>query len=186
MLNLSNIHIAISNKWGSVCEYNRFNIRQNILELLNGLKIKFDKRLLLDTSLRPIIKKCSISISHSRQLGGYILSLDGETSVGFDIEQSSRITKKVVDRIDTSCNASMKSKVPDLIWVAKEASFKAMSNAGKKTLLKNLFIKIGHIKNNILYYEFNDVGQGVAFRYNGHAISISRGFKVLINSLVNS
>ncbi len=174
MLNLSNAYIVISDKWGSILQNNRFSIRQDILGLLNRLKIKCDRHLLMDTSLRPTIKKCSISISHSKQLGGYILTSGDGISVGFDIEQSNRVTTKTVERIGTSsCGSYTKDKFPDLIWAAKEASFKAVSNSGKKIVLKNIFVKIESTKSNMLYYRFNDVGCGVAFRYRGHAVAIS-------------
>ena len=176
MLDLSNIHIVISDKWGSIFQNNRFSIRQDILGLLNRLKIRCDRHLLMDVSLRPTIKKCSVSISHSKQLGGYILALGNGVGVGFDIEQSNRVTKRAVERIGiSSCGSYIKNKFPDLIWAAKEASFKAMSNVGKKVLLKDIFIdNIEYIKNHAFYYRFNGIGHGICFRHRAHAISMSR------------
>ena len=76
----------------------------------------------------------AVSISHcsifdSKSLAGFVCSPKEENSIasiGLDIEQTNRVSKKSVARVSTSKEQNT-SPTPSLLWTAKEASFKCFS-----------------------------------------------------------
>lgn len=78
---------------------------------------------ILDLQLLPKTDQYYFSISHTKGLGGYVVSAE---PVGLDIENLSRLNSKLIERIS---NASERNLLldPRWLWCIKEASFKVAS-----------------------------------------------------------
>lgn len=96
---------------------------------------------LTDLQRRPRIDGWALSISHCPGLGGYIVGAS-KNFVGFDLEESTRVTEKIVERVlpfeleKSWFSASQPGPAiePALIWAAKEASIKAFGNLTRSDL----------------------------------------------------
>ena len=154
-----NVHIEAYSKWGSNEVNNRLKIRNNIFQFLEKSEIPFNKSSLLDLSQKPRVKSCCISISHSKNIGGYLISFEG--SYGFDLENK-KVTDKVCNRLDVLDDSRffIENKMNRLYWSAKEASFKAISNHfNKDSLISNIRIEKDFFDkaNKFLTYKFISV-----------------------------
>lgn len=98
--------------------------------LVNELKTRgaslhaADEARLLDLSHPPRLAHHPISISHCPIAGGFCVSED-VLSLGFDLEDLSRIKASVVARISDP-NELQAAPSAALLWLAKEASYKAL------------------------------------------------------------
>ena len=126
------------------------------------------------------MKSCCISISHTNNIGGYLVSLGG--SYGFDLENK-QITKKVCSRLDTMEDSKffVENNIKNFYWSAKEASFKAISNhLGKNILISKIYIKKLFLTNKFLSYTFESVlgpkifGEGVTNTILDYTFSVAR------------
>ena len=99
----------------------------------------FDWNSLLRIGQKPECPFASISISHCHFLGAFLFIFDKNISIGFDMEQKKRITKKIIERI-SSTKEIQQSPSPSLLWGAKEASFKCLSNSQTQLLLSDCLI----------------------------------------------
>ena len=94
---------------------------------------------LLKPGNRPHLPDVAISLSHCPSLGGFIFSAAKNFSLGFDVEEASRVDRAVeylarVEEIGSSPSRA-------LLWVAKEAAFKAVAPvAGRRHLLGDILI----------------------------------------------
>ncbi len=69
-----------------------------------------------------------ISNSHTKMIGGYFKSNNNLTA-GFDLEEQSRISEKLVARVSSKEEIHLiGNKYSHFIWPIKEAGFKAFSN----------------------------------------------------------
>jgi len=112
---------AGSLEWSSKNSGFRENIRASIQETLktgDGAAISD-----LETPPRPL--QWSVSISHSAQFGGW-LAIHLPARIGFDIEDSARIRKEVIERMSTPQEIA---ECPNaaFLWCAKEAYFKSLA-----------------------------------------------------------
>ncbi len=113
-------HAEIKDSWGSENLNFRSEIRQAILDYLKAHHPGEATDTILDLDAPPILKSMFVSISHCQGMGGFVLS---SKSLGFDIEDTSRITQKIIDRV--SSDDEIKSCPQfELLWPAKEAIFK--------------------------------------------------------------
>ncbi|MCM2280776.1 MAG: 4'-phosphopantetheinyl transferase superfamily protein [Bdellovibrionaceae bacterium] len=78
---------------------------------------------LLDLERLPSHPRFSISISHGRSFGGYVLA-PLPLRIGFDLEESARVQPAIADRIRHPSDDPAPS--PAHLWVAKEAAFKCL------------------------------------------------------------
>lgn len=81
--------------------------------------------ILLDLNQRPKLPGVQISISHSKNYGGYIC-LKSASAVGFDLESPQRISELLLKRVahpDDCCTEH------PAVWSIKEACFKALANS---------------------------------------------------------
>ena len=97
------------------------------------------KQALLKPGTIPHLPFSSISLSHSYNIGGFILSPDIHFSIGLDLEHSLRATKAVTDYIAEELEMK---KAPSFsaLWSAKEASFKSAYNLNKQLSIKQIII----------------------------------------------
>jgi hypothetical protein len=123
------LKVQLRPEWGSQAREFRLSIRQALgrqVSELRPLTPAASVAGLLDLKTVPRIEPFQISISHCRGMGGYILS-EAPGSIGFDIEETARITVKVIDRVTTP---EERTEAPEMtaLWSAKEAVFKAMQD----------------------------------------------------------
>lgn len=97
---------------------------------------------LTDLKRRPRVDGWAMSVSHCPGLGGYILG-PSKLSVGFDLEETQRVTSPIVERVlpfELEKSWYAKSSFPStttwaaMIWAAKEASIKAFGNLTRSDL----------------------------------------------------
>lgn len=96
-------------------------------------------RELIHAEIKSLEKSLGIqsgSISHCPTLGGFVASTQ-KRRLGFDIEESSRITKDVLSRMFSQDEIAA-APHPYLLWCAKEALFKALKGEGQPVVLSNL------------------------------------------------
>jgi hypothetical protein len=113
-------HIDIRPNWGSEHLNYRTEIRKGILEYL---KLNHPDQVadsVWDLDAPPVFDSLFVSISHCLGMGGFVLS---SKSLGFDIEDKTRITQKIIDRVSTEDELKACPEF-ELLWPAKEAIFK--------------------------------------------------------------
>lgn len=112
----ANVHL--SEAFASNREGHRAKIRQSIAETLKaGPEIH-------DLKSLPHVDGWSISISHCKNLGGWI-AIPRPARVGFDIELTARLSDPVIERISQPGELQ---HIPDprFLWCAKESYYKAL------------------------------------------------------------
>ena len=97
-------------------------------------------RQLLIPGLPPQSPQAAISISHCRTWAGFIFKSDPNPPLGLDIEQKSRITKKLVSRISRREEVEGTPSCA-FLWGAKEAAFKAVSTKPGDLILGKVHIE---------------------------------------------
>ena len=86
----------------------------------------FKEAQLLNIGGKPKGSIVALSISHTRSIGVFLFTFDKSLSIGFDIENKNRVTKKVIERVSSKEELSQAPEV-SLLWTAKEAGFKSLS-----------------------------------------------------------
>jgi hypothetical protein len=104
----------------------RREIREALIAALKPDEIETRTLRMLDHVPDP--PNASVSISHNPSVGGFAYSLGATPSIGFDLEEISRIHAKAVARIS---KPEEFVQAPARIWVAKEAAFKALKGRPK-------------------------------------------------------
>ena len=123
----------------------RKQLRQELIKQIKNhkdfvkYKKNFDKDNFLQIGEKPDCPFISFSISHCDHLGAFLFTFNWKTSIGFDVEQRQRITEKLVGRI-SSKKEIQQSPSPSLLWTAKEAGLKCLSNKKNPILLSECFI----------------------------------------------
>lgn len=112
-------------EWGAYNPESRQQIRQSMLEQLPGLSAG-ERKALLDLDSVPSLENLSVSISHTRDIGGW-LAVPRPLQVGWDVEQKGRIKMSIIERV---CEPNELTEVVDpvYLWSAKEAFFKALED----------------------------------------------------------
>lgn len=112
----------------------------------------FDWNQILKPELKSHCPFASISISYFKDWGAFLFVFDQKLSIGFDVEEKKRITKKLVSRI-ASKEEVEQSPFPSLLWTAKEASFKCLSKNPAVSLLSDCFISHWREKKGFYFFE---------------------------------
>ena len=81
----------------------------------------------------------SVSLSHTGALGAFVLTTDKSRSIGFDIEQTKRVTNRILSRVAGE-NEIRQAPGPALLWSAKEAGLKSLAKKGQKLFLKDCVV----------------------------------------------
>ena len=95
---------------------------------------------LLIPGIPPQSTHAAISISHCQTWAGFIFKPDPNPPLGLDIEQKSRITKKLVSRISRREEVEGAPSYA-FLWGAKEAAFKAVSTKPGDLILGKVHIE---------------------------------------------
>ncbi len=158
-------HVEIKASWGSENLSFRSAIRQAILAYLKTHHPAEATDALLNLDAPPVLKSMFVSISHCQGMGGFVLS---SRALGFDIEDTSRITQKIIDRVSSPDEIKSCPQF-ELLWPAKEATFKCSTE----------FYTISHIhiltwsKSQNDTYSFSSLtGAGWAFLDSNHSYAI--------------
>ncbi len=123
-LKIKFLEIHLDAKFGSQTTGHRENIRKNIVSVYSPLLSTWEKKAILDLVSLPVGENLFFSISHTKSAGGYATC---ERRMGFDIEETSRISQEIINRM---CSIDELKNCPDVrfLWSAKESSFKCISN----------------------------------------------------------
>lgn len=113
-------HVDIRPEWGSENSNYRTEIRKGILDYLKQHHPDQVAESIWDLNSPPVLKALFVSISHCLGMGGFAVC---SKSLGFDIEDTTRITQKIVDRVSSEDELTACPEF-ELLWPAKEAVFK--------------------------------------------------------------
>lgn len=125
---------SLSTDWSSEKPDHRVKIREHLADVDSAYFSKLQWAQLYDLNQRPEPIQGSVSISHCHLIGGYSYSSLG---CGFDVEDVRRISDPVIMRTSSEEEIS-KSPHIKMLWVSKEAAFKALSET-PKLLVTDLF-----------------------------------------------
>jgi hypothetical protein len=134
-LNLDGLELITSMSYASVVPDHRSALRSLAVERLSARLGPLSERVRLDPlinlDLRPRIDQWAISISHCPRLGGLAIA-PGSFGLGFDVEESSRVSKAASVRVAPfkGERSIVDAFSPVSFWVAKESSIKAFGNLG--------------------------------------------------------
>lgn len=145
---LSGVGIQLSEEFGAKFIDHRERLRAAMLERLQDTGIHDSP---------PVIKKGYVSISHCNTAGGFVWA---DHSVGFDIEESKRVTDATAKRISNEFD-SLDFSHPSFLWTAKESAFKAMGFLQPKVLSDISILEWRLIDKNIYYFR-SQVGNGLS------------------------
>ena len=137
---LSSFEAVLDSAFGSKDDGHRSRVREDLQRKIahatnENLPPGYDS--IADLKRRPRVDGWALSISHCPGLGGYVLG-PSKNFVGFDLEESVRVTEKIVERVlpfELEKSWFPTSGIqPALIWAAKEASIKAFGNLTRSDL----------------------------------------------------
>lgn len=118
-LEIDGLRLVLKPEFASNRPDHRLKIREHLIANLDcGPDV-------LDLDSLPRAEHSTISISHNREVGGYVSAPRG-IRVGFDVEVSGRVTEKNMRRVCVSDDELARAPGADLLWAAKEAAFKSL------------------------------------------------------------
>lgn len=128
------LELHLSSEWSSNSPDHRKLLRAFIADHL-CLQGEARKEV-CDLTYPPQTADKKISLAHSLHIGvvGF-----ADVAIGVDIEQTSRVTEKIVERISSKEEMKAAPSVADL-WVAKEAAFKALYNYEQPQIMSQVEI----------------------------------------------
>jgi phosphopantetheinyl transferase (holo-ACP synthase) len=156
----------VRKSWGSENPNYRTEIRKGILEYLKLHHPEQVADSIWDLDAPPILKSMFVSISHCNGMGGFVLC---SKSIGFDIEEKSRISEKIIERVSTPEELS---SCPDfgLLWPAKEAIFK---NSTEFYTISHIQVSNWQLSQNGIYNFTSLSANGSAFLDQDHLYAIA-------------
>jgi hypothetical protein len=136
-LPLENLELQFNESWGA---NNSLTGRQELQDAL-------EKRLVANSGLG-----CS-SISHSSDLGGFALWPHENGRIGFDIEQSTRVSTKIIERVKAPQETWVaQATEAALFWTAKEATFKSLRGLKQPAVLSGVGLEVVQKMSHILIF----------------------------------
>lgn len=115
-LGIPELEFFLSRDFGSTHSGFRARIRETLAARFPEEAVR-----MRDLNSPPRHSEYSISISHGHEYGGVAIT-PRPWRIGFDLEESSRVTTKIAERMRAEGDAP--APTPAHLWVAKEASFK--------------------------------------------------------------
>ncbi len=129
-----NFRLILDTKWNATIPGHRAEIRNCMARDFSAHFSRQQLAQLNDFTWVPQTSDGHVSISHCQLLGGFAYS---KFRIGFDVEEKSRISVKILKR--TSDDSEFTGcPLPQFLWVAKEAGFKALSAGGSDLVLSDL------------------------------------------------
>ena len=117
-------------EWGAAHDDHRVLIREDLSRRLNG-----DYR---NLEVWPKPTNDSVSISHCNYFGGYAQVAKPQL-IGIDIEITKRVRMEIIKRVSNPGEVEA-APYPAALWTAKEAAFKALSQAGVAEIMSDFSI----------------------------------------------
>jgi phosphopantetheinyl transferase (holo-ACP synthase) len=105
----------------------RKHVVSGINETVRTLSLE-ERESILDVRQRPQFSDFTYSISHTGTIAAFTVMQDAHAGIGIDVESASRVTERVCHRVCASALELASSPTPAMLWTAKEAAFKALSN----------------------------------------------------------
>lgn len=142
--------LILDKNWGSANQSHRAEIRNCLAREFSNHFSRAQLAQLNDLTWLPVASDGSVSISHCEQLGGFAYS---KFKIGFDVEVISRVSARILKR--TAGEDEIEAcPVPEFLWVAKEAGFKALSDADPGLVISDLvcFDWHSHIENQVFSF----------------------------------
>ena len=142
--------LILDKNWGSANQNHRAEIRSCLTKDFSNHFSRAQLAQLNDLTWLPEASDGSISISHCKQLGGFAYS---KFKAGFDVEDITRISSRVLKRTAGE-EENAACPVPEFLWVAKEAGFKALSDSDPTLVISDLvcFEWHSHIENQVFSF----------------------------------
>ncbi|MGE0528351.1 MAG: 4'-phosphopantetheinyl transferase superfamily protein [Bdellovibrionales bacterium] len=112
-------------EWGASQPGYREQIRDSLARSLPALG-REERHSLANLSAPPRVSNWSISISHCQSHGAWV-AVPRPWKIGFDLEQTKRLRRPLIERISTAEERQSAGRA-EWLWVAKEAYFKALEN----------------------------------------------------------
>ncbi len=158
--------------WGDENPDYRLSIRKGLFEYLKNNHPDEIADSVWDLETPPVLKSLFISISHSHGMGGFIVCT---WSVGLDIENTTRISEKIVERV--SSEEELKSCPEfELLWPAKEAIFKCSTEF---YTISQIQIQSWQASQNETYFFTSFTTVGCAFKDSKHSYAaVIKKFKL--------
>lgn len=114
----------------------RPDLRKQLVEILEQKKITHNSQQLLDLNQIPRLSEGDVSLSHCPKFQGMMIT-QKTSCIGFDIEDPDRVTTELALRVSDEVQLQS-APGPALLWVAKEAAFKAFSKSHGARLLSEI------------------------------------------------
>lgn len=130
----SSFQLVIRPEWGSTQPNYRTEIRNYLSEYFSSHFTRQQLAQLPDLNHRPEATTGFFSISHAQQWGGLSYSLQRH---GLDIENKKRISQQILRRTSTEKELTYAPQ-PELLWVAKESAFKALSHQDPNLMITGI------------------------------------------------
>lgn len=145
-----NFRLILDKKWGSANSDYRSAIRSCLARDFSNHFSRAQLAQLNDLNWLPQASDGSVSISHCEQFGGFAYS---KFKAGFDVEVISRISARILKRTATEAEITA-CPVPEFLWVAKEAGFKALSDTDPTLVISDFvcFDWYSHIENQVFSF----------------------------------
>ncbi len=115
--------ISLNTQWSSEAANYRIKIREHLSTVESSLFTREQAIQLYDLNQRPAAFQGFISISHCKNIGGFSYST---LAHGFDVEEIKRIADPIIIRTSSE-QERLEAPHIKLLWVAKEAAYKALS-----------------------------------------------------------
>jgi phosphopantetheinyl transferase (holo-ACP synthase) len=150
-LNLPDLEITAAATYASTVTNHREALRALAVDRISKRSAKPLSREelsdLQNLESRPRLSQWALSISHCPSLGGLAMA-PGAFGLGFDVEQSTRVSEAVAKRVAPFAGELeiVAHATPVSFWVAKESAIKAFGNLGKVDLNYAL-VEITSLKN---------------------------------------
>ena len=147
----------------------RLKVREHLVKTINLYTQDEEEieRLRLP-GLRPRSRVGHLALSHCHLMGGFLLGLQKNVGLGFDVEIVQRISWKAVARISEN-DELISAPHPSFLWTAKEATFKCLPDNENCTLKDSLISQWSELSNNTYSFRFQKKkqemirGKGLSF-----------------------
>jgi phosphopantetheinyl transferase (holo-ACP synthase) len=178
-LGLPTLRVFLDGRIHSGIQDHRVLLRQHLMETLKQSFPQIPANLLAKVGIPGEVlplQSVHFSISHSPQAGGYAVA-DSGAPLGFDIEDTSRVSPRISQRIRHADDLP-KAQASVHFWAAKEAAFKSFFMNESSTLSQIAITSWDETSNGISFraQTAHASGNGVVSRI--HALSISIFLKV--------
>lgn len=142
--------LILDKNWGSANQNHRAEIRSCLANDFSNHFSRAQLARLNDLNWLPEASDGSFSISHCEQLGGFAFS---KFKAGFDVEVITRVSARILKRTATDGEIAA-CPVPEFLWVAKEAGFKALSDSDPTLVISDLvcYEWHSHIENQVFSF----------------------------------